>query len=97
MRRLNAVNYERHAQGGIMLRDAAGGIHAPENKDLGWQAALRPEAALKRKKTFSKIKHSQQENNSQHGTMWITNETDNKKIKKDSCVPDGWRKGRVMQ
>lgn len=26
--------------------------------------------------------------------MWITNGTENKKIKKDSIIPEGWRKGR---
>ena len=33
--------------------------------------------------------------NSQFGTMWITNDIENKKIKKDLAVPDGWRKGRI--
>lgn len=34
--------------------------------------------------------------NSQFGTMWITNGTKNKKIKKDSALPSGWRRGRVV-
>ena len=33
--------------------------------------------------------------NSQYGTMWITNGTENKKIKKDEPIPEGWNKGRV--
>lgn len=34
--------------------------------------------------------------NSQFGTMWITNGTDNKKIKKTiDIIPEGWYKGRV--
>lgn len=33
--------------------------------------------------------------NSQYGTMWITNGTKNKKIKKDDVIPEGWYKGRV--
>lgn len=33
--------------------------------------------------------------NSQFGTMWITNGTENKKIKKDLVIPDGWHKGRI--
>lgn len=33
-------------------------------------------------------------NNSQYGTMWITDGINNKKIKKDSIIPDGWYKGR---
>jgi len=33
--------------------------------------------------------------NSQYGTMWITNGTDNRKIKKIDLIPEGWYKGRV--
>lgn len=32
--------------------------------------------------------------NSQFGTCWITNEVENKKIKKGDLIPDGWRLGR---
>jgi dissimilatory sulfite reductase (desulfoviridin) alpha/beta subunit len=33
--------------------------------------------------------------NSQYGTMWITNGTENKKIKKEvDIIPEGWYKGR---
>ena len=36
-------------------------------------------------------------NNSQFGSMWITNGSDNKKIKKDvDFIPEGWYKGRVI-
>lgn len=34
--------------------------------------------------------------NSQYGTMWITNGIENKKIKKDTSVPDGWKKGKIQ-
>ena len=34
------------------------------------------------------------EKNSQYGTMWITNGTENKKIKKEENIPDDWYKGR---
>lgn len=33
-------------------------------------------------------------NNSQHGTCWITNGFENKKIKKENLIPDGWKLGR---
>lgn len=36
------------------------------------------------------------EKNSQYGTMWITNGSDNKKTKKVDKIPDGWYKGRVF-
>jgi hypothetical protein len=32
--------------------------------------------------------------NSQFGTCWITNGVENKKIKKEDIIPDGWIKGR---
>ena len=35
--------------------------------------------------------------NSQYGTMWITNGVDNKKIKKESIIPEGWSKGRKLK
>jgi hypothetical protein len=37
------------------------------------------------------------ENNSQYGTMWITNGLESKKIKKESIIPDGWYKGRKIK
>lgn len=36
------------------------------------------------------------EKNSQFGSMWITNETESKKIKKTDPIPEGWRKGRKI-
>ena len=35
--------------------------------------------------------------NSQFGTMWITNGTENKKIKKVDNIPEGWYKGRTIK
>jgi hypothetical protein len=35
--------------------------------------------------------------NSQFGTQWITNEIENKKIKKTHPIPDGWRLGRKIK
>lgn len=35
--------------------------------------------------------------NSQYGTMWITNGEVNTKVKKESQIPDGWKKGRVTK
>ena len=40
-------------------------------------------------------KHQKGINNSQFGTMWITNGQENKKIKRDvDIIPEGWYKGR---
>ena len=41
-------------------------------------------------------KHQKGEGNSQYGTCWITNGTDSIKVKKDSPIPEGWRKGRKI-
>jgi len=35
-------------------------------------------------------------NNSQYGSRWITNEKDNKKIKKEDLIPKGWKLGRKI-
>jgi group I intron endonuclease len=34
--------------------------------------------------------------NTQFGTVWITNGTENKKIKKEERIPVGWKAGRVL-
>ena len=41
--------------------------------------------------------HQKGNGNSQYGTMWITNGTENKKMKKVDPVPDGWYKGRRIK
>lgn len=52
--------------------------------------------------TKKKISKSAKDNlsdprkNSQFGTMWITNGSENKKIKKFEQIPEGWVKGRTM-
>jgi group I intron endonuclease len=51
------------------------------------------------KKTISDIMRVKQSgtNNSQYNTCWITNEIENRKIKKDEIVPVGWRFGRNLK
>lgn len=49
------------------------------------------ELMSKRKKGLQKGKE-----NSQFGTMWITNGSINKKILSDASIPNGWKKGRVL-
>ena len=55
-----------------------------------------PEVNNKKKEKFKEIGHQQGEKNSQAGTMWITNNVENKKIKKTDSIPNGWNKGRVQ-
>jgi hypothetical protein len=42
----------------------------------------------------AKIGHGKGVENSQFGTCWITNEVENKKINKNTLIPEGWRLGR---
>jgi hypothetical protein len=54
------------------------------------------EIAKQKMRDYHKFHHSNQgEKNSQFGTIWITNEFENKKIKKDSEIPIGWRCGCI--
>lgn len=53
-----------------------------------------PEVNEKRIKKFAEINHSQGEKNSQFGSMWITDGSENMKIRKEDIIPFGWRKGR---
>jgi len=55
-----------------------------------------PEINNKRIAKFKEIGHQQGEKNSQAGTIWITNGTENKKIKKINPIPIGWNKGRKL-
>jgi hypothetical protein len=44
-----------------------------------------------------KLREYKQEKNSQFGSIWITDGTTNKKIKKDIDIPTGWYKGRTFK
>lgn len=48
----------------------------------------------KKKMSLSAQGKQDGEKNSQFGTMWITNEIEDKKVKKTDSLPEGWRKGR---
>lgn len=64
-------------------------------------ASMSKECIKKKKEVFKNIKHAQGSKNSQYGTMWITNGSENKKIKKNEegiyLLPEGWYKGRVTK
>jgi hypothetical protein len=61
----------------------------PDGKCLNTERANK-----NRKETFVRIGHQQGNKNSQSGTTWITNNLENKKIKKIDPIPVGFRKGR---
>jgi hypothetical protein len=45
----------------------------------------------------NKAKERIGDKNSQFGTCWITNEIENRKIKRGDLIPDGWRLGRKIK
>lgn len=54
------------------------------------------------KKTKEKISNAMRsktrgKNNSQYGTMWITNGSENRKLHKEEDIPSGWKRGRVCK
>ena len=68
------------------------------NEEIQKKATINAQSELaqqKRKETLTRIGHAQGNKNSQFDTMWITNGVENKKIKKDTPLPDGWRLGRI--
>lgn len=75
------------------------GIYDPANKGLANAASLLPESRIKRKQTYATIGHQQGEKNSQFGTCWVTNGSENKKINKndlDNFLLLGYSLGRKV-
>jgi hypothetical protein len=63
----------------------------------GLEKSLTKEAREKRIQSLKDINHQQGKKHSQFGTMWITNDKENKKINRNSIIPPGWKAGRVMK
>ena len=59
----------------------------PEEKERVREAQIR---------AFAAINHQQGERNSQFGTMWVTNGRENRKIKRDCPIPEGYHRGRTL-
>jgi hypothetical protein len=78
-------------KGGQVTKEKGVGLFSKENK--------RNTGQLHTCETKIKIGHATSikqkgENNSQFGTRWITNGKENKKIKKNEILPNGWIFGR---
>lgn len=62
-----------------------------------WWKDKRHTEETKRKISIANSVSQSGSKNSQFGSMWITNGTENKKIKSIDLIPDGWYKGRVTK
>lgn len=80
----------------IVIENSLGYLD-PEVRKKAHEMSKTAEAMINQKESFKKIGHMQGEKNSQFGTIWITNGEFNKKIEKDSVIPTGWRKGRIIK
>jgi len=78
-----------------MHRINKSGIFSADVRLAGSIAAQSPTARAKQKQAYKEIQHQQGNKNSSFGTMWITNDAENKKIKKTDSIPAGYRKGRL--
>ena len=66
-------------------------------QQLGNSPEARAKARISQRKTYAENGHGKGDKNSQYGTMWITDGINNRKIKKNDIIPDGWNKGRKMK
>lgn len=86
-RRISKLGNEANKRNGT-------GFHDPKNGAKGRIAALSPEARAKRKETMRRTGFSKGKKNSQYGSFWITNGTENAKSFGD--IPKGWQRGRII-
>ena len=71
-----------HSLGLISYDTFAGRAHTLETKE---------------KMSVAKKNKGMSAENSQYGTQWITDGKNNKKIKKNDPIPEGWKKGRITR
>lgn len=84
---------------GFHLTNKTNFRNSPSHQKTAIAIAASPEANAKRQRSFARIAHSQGKNNSQYGSMWITDGIVSRKIKPDSLsswVANGYRPGRKM-
>ncbi len=77
-------------------KNANSGLYIGNSKNFKSGDPHSEVASLKRKQTYNRIEYQQGKNNSQFGTMWITDGIISRKIKKYDSIPEGWRKGRII-
>jgi hypothetical protein len=80
-RNLSARHKQNVSNGMTGIQNFKGKHHSVESKTLiGEKSSI----------------HQRGSGNSQYGSMWITNGSENKKIKKFDIIPEGWYKGRKL-
>jgi hypothetical protein len=78
------------------IRDSLKSLYKKgELNGLDWTGKSHSAETKKKISNSHKGRHSNS-NNSQYGTMWITNGIENKKIKKEDSIPEGWQRGRKL-
>jgi hypothetical protein len=82
-------NYKKRVSEGLKDYYNKGGINAFKGKTHSEESRLKIGS-------INSIKQSGS-NNSQYGSMWITNGIENKKVKSIDYIPEGWYKGRVKK
>ena len=86
------VRCEWSSKGGVVARNNKIGIHDPDKRG---NFSGRTHSSETKKIMAEKAKlNSAGTRNSQYGTMWITDGTQNKKIQKNTSIPEGWYAGR---
>jgi len=83
-KKISEANHKRHKRGDLK----------PIQKNYSWFGKKHKEETIQKMKQ-SKKGQGTGENNSQFGTRWITNGSENKKIKKDEILPPNWKYGYV--
>lgn len=68
----------------------------PETREKMRQGLLRQDTLDKLKLIRKKNSHQKGEKNSQYGTIWVTNGLENRKIKSEDPVPEGFWRGRTL-
>jgi len=101
----NKTIQEKYGVDNIKQTEYQRNLQSVKTKEYWNDGLMKPPPSFKDKTHSMESKHKMKrsavgkhdgEKNSQFGSMWITNGIENKKIKKDDIIPEGWNKGRKI-